>query len=550
MTKKKWSAGFSLVELLLAVAILATLCGFGFVSVVQQRKNLAIMEANETAKEIFLAAQEHLSMAALQGRLHPAKQSNLLGLSIQGMGEDALGVKVKDSDGNAVSYAIFNENSVPDDDAPTAQTLSYSASEVMLPEGSVDAFVLNHRYAVRYNAEAYRTLEVFYTQNDYSFEHSGGSAWTQLKTWVDGRQKVQENPGSFRVSNERPVTMGWYGETALLYSNSDDPDFDNETLIKPSNPQGIEPGLSLINGPVLYAVVALDTTSYDYLNVDLKIDGVDADGAPVSVSIPIFDDSGNFIQGNRVYALPKESGVLDEDGVSYYMVVLDDVTVSGLGFSDMFQDAGITSSPNSSKIIPGSNIQVKVEARGQEVTNRDDDGLATVTNPTILTASSNQLECNSLFADSPDPDNPSSPTNAHITNFRHLQNLSNLDNPDKAPVSAELDQSMYWNTFKKTVQDTHAYYPPDKADGDVLYTPVDADYALDFEGHNHIIGNLEIAKVDKREGNAGVFGTLDGGAAIQNLKLENTTFNFPEGVTPKAAGALVGFGGAEKKHLE
>ncbi|MBQ6207401.1 MAG: prepilin-type N-terminal cleavage/methylation domain-containing protein, partial [Oscillospiraceae bacterium] len=206
MRKKKWSAGFSMVELLLAVAILAALCGFGFVSVAQQRKNLAIMEANETAKEIFLAAQEHLSMAALQGRLHPAKQSNLLGLSIQGMGEDALGVKVKDSD----SYAIFDEKSAPDDDGPSADTLSYSASEVMLPKGSVDDFVLNHRYAVRYNADAYRTLEVFYTQNDYRFE---GALWTDIQTWVEGRKQVQENPGSFRVKNEKPVIMGWYGET-------------------------------------------------------------------------------------------------------------------------------------------------------------------------------------------------------------------------------------------------------------------------------------------------------------------------------------------------
>ena len=35
MKQKRWNAGFSLVELMLAVAILATLCAFGFVSVAQ-----------------------------------------------------------------------------------------------------------------------------------------------------------------------------------------------------------------------------------------------------------------------------------------------------------------------------------------------------------------------------------------------------------------------------------------------------------------------------------------------------------------------------------
>lgn len=524
MRKKKWNAGFSMVELLLAVAILATLCGFGFVNVLQQRKNLAIMEANETAKEIFLAAQEHLSMAALQGRLHSSKNSgDLLGLSIRGMEEDALGVKVKDSEGNAVSYAIFDEKSVPDNDGPAAQTLSYSssASEVMLPEGSVDAFVLNHRYAVRYNADAYRTLEVFYTQNDYRFERD---VWTELQTWVKGRQQVQENPGSFRVRNEKPVTMGWYGETALLYGNSDDPNFANENLVKPSNPQGIKPGLALANGPILYAVVALDTDNYSYFDTNLKIEGEDKNGNPASASIPIFDSSGNFIQNEerqRVFLLT------EEDGVSYYMVILDDVTVDGLGFGDIFHDANIEASPEA--IVPGSNIRVTAEAKGHQVTAKDDDGLETV-NPTVLMADSEEQECNSLFA------NESGPDEAHITNLRHLQNLSNLDAQSGDVVKATLDQSVYFNSFVQTIEDAHKYYSAKEADKTVLYTPVSADYELDFDGQNHIIGNLEIDSVDKH-GNAGVFGTLTEASSIENVTLKNTTVN-TAGAT--AAGALVG----------
>ena len=165
MKQKRWNAGFSLVELMLAVAIVATLCGFGFVSVMQQRKNLKIMEASETAKEIFLAAQEHLSMTATQGRLQPKQDNALLGLTIAGA---ELGVEVKDAEkeGVVVYYAVFDEERASGDDGAVAETLSATASDVMLPQGAVDEFVLNQRYAVSYNAETYRALDVFYTEQE------------------------------------------------------------------------------------------------------------------------------------------------------------------------------------------------------------------------------------------------------------------------------------------------------------------------------------------------------------------------------------------------
>ena len=59
--------GFTLAEVLVTVAIILILAGVTFVSVAQYQKNLRLMEMDGTAKEIFIAAQNHLSVAQASG---------------------------------------------------------------------------------------------------------------------------------------------------------------------------------------------------------------------------------------------------------------------------------------------------------------------------------------------------------------------------------------------------------------------------------------------------------------------------------------------------
>lgn len=482
MKKKRRSAGFSLVELMLAVAIVATLCGFGFVSVIQQRKNLKIMEASETAKEIFLAAQEHLSMAAAQGRLRPdnpgfsGDDNALLGLSIRGLDATKFGNEVTDTDGN--TYVVFDDKSVSVNAANgsdiTAQRLSgagtqssgASASVVILPMGAVDEFILNQRYAISYNAEAYRALDVFYTEdNDYVFRDN---VWGRGQTWTEGKQEVQDHPGNFQISGDtqKPVIMGWYGEDALLY----DADGVSDAQ-KPSKPQGIKPGLDLINGPVLFAVVSLDEENYDYANVQLKIEG--ADGG--SITIPFTDpDRVKFYK--------------NENGVKYYIVILDDVTAPELGFGDLSPD-------DPTKPIPaGSDIQVTVEAKGHEKGSSID-----------LEANSETKECNSLFADNSSVfAEDSDSEKAHIKNFRHLQNLSNLtpgvtNAGGGKPIEATLDNDLEWGSFHASAVSVHNICQ--MLGVDVSYQPVeieayDADFNFNFNGNDKTIRNLKIENAD------------------------------------------------------
>ena len=65
MAKKSWikkaAKGFTLAEFMIAIAIMSILAGVGTVSVIQYQRRLKLMEADATAKELFLAAQNHLT---------------------------------------------------------------------------------------------------------------------------------------------------------------------------------------------------------------------------------------------------------------------------------------------------------------------------------------------------------------------------------------------------------------------------------------------------------------------------------------------------------
>lgn len=517
MKKKRLKTGFSLLEMMLAIAIVVTLCAFGFVSVIDHQKNLAVMEADETAKEIFLAAQEHLSMAALQGRLSkPRNNSDLLGFRIAGV-DDAnfLGAPVKkDGSDDTGTYAVFNDMSAYADPTPAVEPLAAggeavkSVAEVILPRGAVDDYVLNHRYAVRYNANAYKVLEVFYTTEQYRFNDQ----WEDLDTWDEGRGKVQTNPRSFHIDgdSQKSVIMGWYGEEALFFDENGALDFEKPTS------QGA-PQLVVVNGPILYALVTV-SNQYDYSDLTMNIEGVDGGSAKINLK----DDNTN-----RVHE------VINTGDTTTYLVILDDVTDESMTFANLPFEM-------TDEIQPGSDIRVSVSATGHQVS--DENGNPIEENPADLTYNSNVETRNSLFADdsimSQDTvDNDE----AHIRNFRHLQNLSKLEDQRK-PVVATLEQDIIWDssnhsetTFTGAVNAIRHSYAPSAPDP--VYNPVKCDYELTFNGNGNAIKNLKIEKTDGE--NAGVFGTLNGVSKIEKVNLENTTVVTAEAI---AAGALVGYG--------
>ena len=66
-TKKHRSGAFTLAEFLVVIAITLILAGVSFVAAIRYQSSLRRMEMDRTAKEIFLAAQNNLSLAKSGG---------------------------------------------------------------------------------------------------------------------------------------------------------------------------------------------------------------------------------------------------------------------------------------------------------------------------------------------------------------------------------------------------------------------------------------------------------------------------------------------------
>ena len=66
-TKKHRSGAFTLAEFLVVIAITLILAGVSFVAAIRYQSSLRRMEMDRTAKEIFLTAQNNLSLAKSGG---------------------------------------------------------------------------------------------------------------------------------------------------------------------------------------------------------------------------------------------------------------------------------------------------------------------------------------------------------------------------------------------------------------------------------------------------------------------------------------------------
>ena len=70
MMKKHWNRkGFTMAELLIVIAIIVVLAGVGFIALLSHMRNMEKLELDGQAKEIFVAAQNHLALADSQGYL-------------------------------------------------------------------------------------------------------------------------------------------------------------------------------------------------------------------------------------------------------------------------------------------------------------------------------------------------------------------------------------------------------------------------------------------------------------------------------------------------
>ena len=271
--------GFTMAEMLLAVAIVGVLFAVVFVGVINYIRSMAQFERDGIAKEIFIAAQNHLTQAAEQGYL----------------GRTGFGTEEAEQEG--VYYFVVNNGDAYADTS--------AVPVLLLPFGSIDETVrAGGSYIVRYQPDPGIVLDVFYcTPSGTRFGHSLSEGdYASCLAAAEGRKEERRSWGP------DSAVLGWYGGA------------DAERLEKGDELE--PPVLEVINAEKLQVTVRDPNKDNSKASLVLVITGKTSNES-VSLTLDWMEHKDN----------------IEYDSISgVYTVTLDDITTAGLHFSEQFTD--------------------------------------------------------------------------------------------------------------------------------------------------------------------------------------------------------------------
>lgn len=522
MKKRNNNKGFTLAELLAVVAIVIALAAVAFIAVQRHQRSMTRLEFDSIAKEVFIAAQNHLTMAESQGYLD------------ESITYGKLDETTADNTDKKVYYLVINSGA----------TDYGEAANLLLPYGAVDGNVLLGSILISYQPSTARVLDVFYSKP------SNGTALTlpgtnfsldedEYKTLMTKYRDAED--GTSRASARQNYEnsgkiIGWYGDGDAL----------------PIGERLETPEIVVHNEEKLWIEVKDKNAAKDGACLQLTITG-EASGMKKTIVLrskvgPISDPRVEYVNSN-----PENI---------FFKVVLDDITTPGQHFAELKGE-------DDKVFTPGENVVLEAVAYNNQA-------LSNI-------AYSGKNTTNSLFAEvqrkTVSGATPNYEYVALIANFRHFENLDNglsgFDNnkaikkattsesttPEYETITkAEQIQDMVWqnatwneststDSVKPFVErikalngnsnDINIYLTgkttAEDATVNCLY-PVSPTYVLTYDGKNH---SASAVKVD-HAGNAGMFGELKSGCKAENLELID--FDIASTATGDTgnAGALVG----------
>lgn len=498
--------GFTLAEVLVTVAIILILAGVTFVSVVQYQKNLRLMEMDGTAKEIFIAAQNHLSVAQASGDLDRLAEK---AKSATGTTDSTIGTKLSSAPsyaGNASGEYYYVIHDVASGSESYIPTEGKQILQMMLPFGALDETVsASGNYAIVYELDSASVVAVLYSgAGNASF---GNAAVINFgDDDVSNINKIYNDKSARKnyVKNGVTAIVGCYtgkaGSAAI----------PTETLEAPK--------LEVKNENKLHVLVH-EANNTD--NITLVITG---------------EQSGTTAR--RLLTRNAEDGY--ESRTRAFDVTLDDITgIDGAyRFSQLISGERFTPDVDENNFIPGENIIISAIASSSTA-------LATPKESAKYTVSS-------LFDDVNETTNSNGDTKIYIKNLRHLENLGanvsgftaalrkdTTSNSFKVVnITAEQKNDITMFSFDKLHDGQHIYGSGIFAS---TYIAANVDYPLSYDGGSHEIYDLSISSYsggNVTELNAGIFGNVTDKLSVKNLILRND--KIPEKASATNAGMLLG----------
>ena len=506
--QKKRKGGFTLAEFLVVIAITTILAGVSFVAAIHYQSRLRRLEMDQTAKEIFLAAQNRLSLEKAGGSLerllaeYPDPEDpdseDKLGLTLSSGSEEKQGLY----------YILYQPGDEGSNDTEDIR-------QRLLPFGSIDETVrTDGSYAIGYNPKEGTVREVWYSDK-YVFQ----------VTDLESEELAQAALSADKREKYHGEAIGYYNGESMT-----DPEVIPDPKLK-------KPTLKIFNGDVLYAEVDDYMSPTAQYTMRLWVEGMSS-GAKGWI------DLMDFSQRQRVISI-------GTSGVSY--VILDDITWEGFRFAGLSQDLKRSDGGKEGKLIPGEDLRVYAEVSNS--------------NGSVI---SEIKECNSIFQDITENKVLVSSIR-HLENLDYrISGFKPEDSGEAIGLSPAEDGSneyvvsqqedLSWTDFRTNVVnqihishgDNRVVREADKlsvcyATGSGTYTslkytqpgcyaPVNPQFVMSYEGNTHKINDLLVnVKGDILAG--GCFGNVTKDLYVKDLKLVR-----PDITSETSAGALVGFG--------
>lgn len=421
--------GFSLPELLIVVALMGILAVITMTGIIVFAQDLKLMEMDGTAKQIFVAAQNHLTRMEASGLLAGYEEDAEKDGAEGDAGKAALGTVMIDAtdkpgdfdaafggldwttattDGSHAFYRVGHNSGTSSSD-----NLEGSILEDMLPFGAIDDTVRSGgSYYIEYDLKTAQVYAVFYTDSAdgltelevKQLSHSGRSddntgmeARKSLLTTTDGGRK----------------TVGYYGGAAA----------QNLETVKL-----LEPKIIVENGEKLQIKIQ----DFNYFvgdgfgnniesRLEVTVTGVDSGKSKTfNMAIGNTPNSDGFYpystEANNTWLWKAEKYDVLEKKYMEYTMTLDDISKAGstnasgvyegTHFADIFPE-----------MIPGENIRIEAKLTSNNV---------------LCGAVTAQAMTNSLFADAShitagegEMLNDTGKLAVKVSAVRHLENLNN-----------------------------------------------------------------------------------------------------------------------------
>lgn len=486
----------TMAEMLITIAIIIILMAVAFIAVSYYQRSMAQKERDAIAKEIFISAQNHLTMSRGVGYLGATdNENNAQGSQTDNNKEIAVGYTDSGEEGDANYFIVSGGDAYTDDNS--------SVIDYMLPFGAIEETVrTGDSYIIRYQPETAEILDVFYcTLHDSpaKFNHTlTQDEYATVKGYAGDEHKSQR-----RKYTEGSV-LGWYGGEDLQNLGN---------IFK-------APLLDIKNGNKLVATISDPNENAEIKIIMTGVTSGAKKGIKIKTGTAITDDrlsvDTDTSGSDNVSASDIASGITTASaGSTKYTYVLDDITTAGQHFSDLGEDTASSDPQKDKRFIAGEDIKLEAVAYSSRA-------LANI-------AYSDPVIDNSLYESiSKDEDSITGidEKTAFIANIRHLENLeeeiSNTGHTSDI-VDKTATKKLTFTAAKQTrdidldvfaSEAGNKIYTQGAGSATDNYYPVSYDSPIDYDGLRHSISNIETNFAN----NAGLFGLTTEGS-VKNLEL-------------------------------